>query len=123
MTNIWQQVNKKRLMVLVGVLLGIALAFAVKAVASGHKAHIDRDNTYYTIENDNGDYGNYWETYELPVKYDYSKPIAGTTTGKAFCAVYSDKIGKGGGAAGNCDFEGFYRTHPHAFNLRNEDSP
>lgn len=98
------------------------LAFAIRAIASGHKAHIDRDNTYYQIENDNGDYGNYWETYELPVRYTYDKPIHGTGVATVFCAVYSDKIGKGGGAAGNCDFEGFYRSHPHAYNVRNADA-
>ena|ERR1041385_5902159 len=96
----------------------LPLILAGVGIASGHQSYLNRDNVFYQIENDNGDHGNFWETYQLPVKYDYNKPVKGSRTATVFCVIYSDKIGSGGGAAGNCDFEGFYRAHPHAFNVR-----
>lgn len=79
-----------------------ALVFAAGAfaVSAATKEKLPRDNVYYEINNDGGDYGNYIETYHVPVP---------NANGRVFCVVYSDKIGDGGGAGLSCDWQGFHR--------------
>lgn len=83
------------------ILLGFATGAAAVSLA-GHptKKALDRDDVYYTIENDAGDFGNFIETYHVPV------PGTGRSV---FCIVYSDKIGDGGGAGPSCDWVGFWK--------------
>ena len=75
------------------------LAFIVVAVAKGapfgaRKEKLPRDDVYYEINNDNGDHGNFIETYHVP----------NGRGGTVYCVVYSDQISKGGGAGISCDW-------------------
>jgi hypothetical protein len=78
-------------------LLILAALIAVVMVASAYaatKAKLPRDEIYYEINNDNGDHGNYIETFHVP----------NGRGGKVYCIVYSDKIENGGGAGIDCDW-------------------
>lgn len=59
------------------------------------KERMPRDEVYYEINNDNGDHGNFIETYHVP----------NGRGGKVYCVVYSDQIADGGGAGISCDWE------------------
>jgi hypothetical protein len=84
----------------VAALIFVAGAYAYSKV---EKRSLPRDNVYYEITNDAGDYGNYIELYHIPVpgpNGDRKPPL--------FCVVYSDQIGKSGGGAGEvCNFDAF----------------
>lgn len=81
----------------VAVSVGVASAMAASFIT---KKELPRDDVYYEIANDGGDYGNYIELYHVP--------IPGSST-KLFCVVYSDKIGDGGGAGESCNWDAFNR--------------
>lgn len=85
--------------ILLSVIAVLLVPIAYGAIAAD-KQKLPRDNVYYEINNDGGDYGNYIETYHVPV------PGANV---RVFCVVYSDKIGDGGGAGLSCDWQGLHR--------------
>lgn len=88
----------KWIFVILGVVILLALLIVTVAQAGllSTKQKLPRDEVYYEIDNDNGDHGNFIETYHVP----------NGRGGKVYCIVYSDKIGKSGGGAGiSCDWE------------------
>jgi hypothetical protein len=80
----------------IGLAIGTAFC-ALVIVADAYawtKKTLPRDEIYYEINNDNGDHGNFIETYRVP----------DGRGGRVYCIVYSDKIGDGGGAGISCDW-------------------
>lgn len=73
----------------------VILIFLVTDAFAATKQKLPRDEVYYEINNDNGDHGNYIETYRVP----------NGRGGKVYCVVYSDKMEGGGGAGISCDWE------------------
>jgi hypothetical protein len=73
----------------------VIVAVADSAILGARKEKLPRDAVYYEITNDQGDHGNFIETYHVPDGQG----------GKVYCIVYSDKIGSNGGGAGiSCDW-------------------
>jgi hypothetical protein len=80
--------------VIVAIVCGVFAGTAVGRAFDGRKQQLSRDDVYYEIVNDNGDHGNYIETYRLP----------NGRNGKVYCIVYSDQMKGGGGAGIDCDW-------------------
>lgn len=78
----------------IGLMLIIIGLTASVAYGASRMLKLNRNDVYYEIVNDNGDFGNYFESYWVPLQ-----------SGKrVYCVVYSDKIGDGGGAGMSCDW-------------------